>query len=95
MNKCIKIMWHTSAHQVESMLLNSIQRTADGLSVEGILCAKSPQLFEITAIGEKQSVDKFLDEVYGIIEVAHNLSEVEVIAATKERDYRGIFRIMI
>ena len=95
MNKCIKIMWHVPDQQVESIPLTTIQRTADALSVEGILCVKSPQLFEIMAVGEKQAVDRFLDEVYQIVENAQNFGELEIVAATKERDYRGIFRIMI
>lgn len=95
MNKCIKIMWRISDQKVESVMLSAIQRSADTLAVEGILCVKTPQLFEIMVAGEKQAVDKFLDEVYQIIEVPSNLGELEIIAAAKERDYRGIFRIMI
>ena len=95
MNKCIKIMWYIPNHKVESALLSTIQHTADKLSVEGILCAKSPQLFEIMAAGNKEAVDKFLDEMYQIIEIPQNLGNLEIIASAKERDYRGIFRIMI
>lgn len=95
MNKCIKIMWHMPSEPVESVLLSAIQQSADNLSVEGILRIKTPQLCEIMAAGEKQAVDKFLDEVYRIVEAPQNLGELEIIAAAKERDYRGIFRIMI
>lgn len=95
MHKCIKIMWHIPCQKVETVLLTTIQHAADILSVEGILCAKSPKLFEIMAAGEKQAVDKFLDEVYRLVEFPKKLGELEIIAAAKERDYRGVFRIMI
>lgn len=95
MYKCIKIMWHISSHAVESILLHSIQQSADGLSVEGILCAKSPDLLEIMVAGEKQAVDKFLDEMYCLVESSKKSGDLEIIAAAKERDYRGVFRIII
>lgn len=94
MYKCIKIIWHIPCDKVESILLTTIQHAADVLSVEGTLYAKD-SIFEIIAAGEKQAVDDFIDEVYRIIAVPQKLGELEIVAAAKERDYRGVFRIMI
>lgn len=92
MNKCLKITF--VADFPENFLQTVIQKNAKKLSIEGIAQIVGPgKKVRIIACGMKDSVDQFLDVLHrGVSECA--LEDIEIEPFLKDKDYRGVFRII-
>ena len=88
MKKCLKI---TLVSQVlGGGLRDSIQSTARKLNLEGTVQLVEPNEVVIIACGSKDNIDGFLDAIHGVSVP----EDVQVEPFLKEKDYRGIFRIL-
>jgi len=74
-------------------LRDSIQAAARKLAIEGTVQLVEPNEMVIIACGEKESIDDFLDAVHEGFGV-YVPEDVLVEPFLKEKDYRGIFRIL-
>lgn len=91
MKKCLKITFISD--RPEDLLHDFIQKNARMLHLEGTVQITAPNEVAILACGSKENVDAFLDIVhqgFGAF-VPENVS---VEPFLKEKDYRGIFRIL-
>lgn len=91
MQKCIRLTVR-SDQQFLPELRVLIERFAKDYEVEGALYVKPDQLTVVVA-GEKHAVDEFLDQVYRDMQADLRVS-FEIEAALKDRDYRGVFRVI-
>ncbi len=91
MKKCLKITLITK--MVKSGVRDAIQGAARKLDLEGTVQFIEPTEMVIIACGEKENIDAFLDVVHqgfgGMVP-----EDVLVEPFLKEKDYRGIFRIL-
>ncbi len=72
---------------------DAIQSTARNLDLEGTVQYLEPHEIVIIACGSKNNIDAFLDNLHEGFGV--NVPEdVQVEPFLKEKDYRGIFRVL-
>jgi acylphosphatase len=91
MKKCLKI---TLISKIRGEALrDSIQAAARKLAIEGTVQVVEPNEMIIIACGEKENIDDFLDAVHEGFGV-YVPEDVLVEPFLKEKDYRGIFRIL-
>ena len=91
MKKCLKITFIAS--KIEGFLNDFIQKNARQLNVEGTVQFVEPNGIVIIACGSKENIDMFLDIIHQGFG-AHIPENVSVEPFLKEKDYRGIFRIL-
>lgn len=90
MKKCLKI---TLRAKIVGGLRDAIQAVARKLDVEGTVQLAEPNELVIIACGSKDNIDTFLDTIHQGF--GSNIPEdVQVEPFLKEKDYRGIFRIL-
>lgn len=91
MKKCLKITF--IAHSLDGGFKESVQNAARKLNVEGTVQFIEPNEMVIIACGSKDNIDAFLDTVHQGFGV-YVPEDVQVEPFLKEKDYRGIFRIL-
>lgn len=90
MNKCLKI---TLSGDLSAGFRSDLHKQAKKLLIEGTVQSLSGNIIRIIACGKKDAVDTFLDELHKI-SAAANLQEMEIEPFLKDKDYRGVFRII-
>lgn len=91
MNKCLRVTLSLKSYDED--LISYIQRSAKKFKIEGTLQALDKKTVRIIACGKADDVDMFMDDVYK----GHKTSvpaSVEVEPFLKDRDHRGVFRII-
>lgn len=92
MNKCLRIVVRTNV--TEAYIQDVIQKNARTLGLEGTVQVVVPHKeVRIVVCGAKESVDLLLDVVHkgfqGVVP-----EEVHIEPFLKDKDYRGVFRII-
>ena len=92
MNKCLKISF--GADIPDGFLRDFVQKHARTFDLEGTARVFSTQeIIIIVVCGHKDAVDDFLDILHkGSKEVF--LEDIEIEPFLKDRDYRGVFRVI-
>jgi acylphosphatase len=91
MNQCVRITLVVSA--CVPVFKRLIQKNAQKLAIEGVGSVSAPNALRIIAHGDHDAIDEFIDALYtGCKGIRPSLIEVEPFV--KDRDYRGIFRII-
>jgi acylphosphatase len=91
MKKCLKITLVSKVFR--GALRDAIQAVARKLAIEGTVQLHEPNELVIIACGEKENIDDFLDAVHQGFD-AYVPEDVLIEPFLKEKDYRGIFRIL-
>ncbi len=91
MKKCLKITF--KSNRSEGFLHDFIQKNARALGLEGTVQFVDPDEVSIIACGSKENIDSFLDIIHQGFE-SYIPENVYVEPFLKEKDYRGIFRIL-
>ena len=79
---------------VESDILHSlVHQHAEKLSLEGMVQPVAEKRVKIMACGSKEKMDQFLDTLYAA-QAQKQLYDIQIEPFYKDRDYRGIFRIL-
>ena len=92
MNKCLKITF--AANCPDNFLHDFVQKNAKKLGLEGtVQIMNVNSKIRIVVCGDKDKVDLFLDLVHkGSVD--HIPAGVEAEAFAKDKDYRGVFRVI-
>lgn len=91
MNKCLSVTLTLKSYDDD--LISFIQRSAKRLKVEGTLQAVDKKTLKLVACGKSEEVDKFMDSVYSGNK-STKPSAVEVEPFLRDKDYRGVFRVI-
>jgi len=92
MNKCVRITFN--GKMPEGFLRSFVQKHARKLGLEGSAQVVGPEKrVRIEACGSKDSIDSFLDMIHKGT-ASYRPSEVEVEPFLREKDYRGVFRVI-
>lgn len=92
MHKCLKITF--SADFPAGFLSDVVQKTAQKLGLEGTVQIVSVNnRARIVVCGDKDKVDSFLDIIHKGT-AKYIPEEIEIEAFAKDKDYRGVFRII-
>lgn len=90
MNKCLKI--NLIIQDAQGLLESFVQKNAKKYNIEGTAFL-SENIIKIIACGDSDKLDEFVDSLYkGYKDVKPSLIEVEPFL--KDKEYRGIFRII-
>lgn len=92
MNQCLRIMFEVPSEKKKS-LRSLIQQEARKLILEGTVRLMPGSNLKVIACGNKHKMDMFLDAV--LKEVAKARCDgLEIEPFLKDRDYRGVFRVI-
>lgn len=91
MKKCLKIK--LISPDMSGGFRDSVQTAARKLDLEGTVQFVEPNEIVIIACGKKDNIDSFLDNIHQGFGVTVP-EDVMVEPFLKEKDYRGIFRIL-
>ena len=91
MKKCLKIT--LISNTIDGGFKESVQSAARKLDLEGTVQFIEPNEIVIIACGSKDNIDAFLDNIHQGFGI-HVPEDVQVEPFLKEKDYRGIFRIL-
>lgn len=94
MYKCLKISF-SAQNNLDNSLLPNIQKKALQLELEGTAqLVKAEKIVKIIVAGTKDGVDNFVEFLHKGPD-GDQLENLEVEPFIKDRDYRGVFRIII
>jgi acylphosphatase len=90
MTKCVKI---SCILKITEKFTASVQRRAHQLSLEGLMHVVMPEQIKIVVCGDKDRIDTFVDFLYdeGLLKKPF---AIEVEPFLKDKDYRGVFRVI-
>jgi acylphosphatase len=91
MNKCLKITFTLLLKK--DFLQEVIQKLAQQHSIEGLAQVIDQKKIKILACGAKDNIEAFLDAIHKEA-VRYSMSDIEVEPFLKEKNYRGVFRII-
>ncbi|MEX0849329.1 MAG: acylphosphatase [Candidatus Dependentiae bacterium] len=91
MYKCLKITF--TAQLPKGYLQKTVQKSARDLAVEGVAQLLVDDFVKIIVCGPMEKVDDFLDNLYDEIN-SIELEELQVEPFLKDRDFRGVFRVL-
>jgi len=91
MNQCVRITLIVKASV--PLLKNLVQKNAQKLAIEGVGNILLPNTIKIIAHGDRNAIDEFIDTLYNGYKGARP-SMIEVEPFVKDRDYRGVFRVI-
>jgi acylphosphatase len=87
MNKCLKITL-TVDHK-ESSLTSLVQAKARTCDLEGVVQSVNGSQLRIIVCGTKENVDAFIELLQ-----KEPIQDVEIEPFVKDKDYRGVFRVI-
>ncbi len=89
--KCVRIFVLQDID--EAFTKDVVQKYARKLSLEGIALSSSEGSIRISVCGKKDSVDEFVDIMHKEL-AKRDVEEIEVEPFIKDKDYRGVFRVI-
>lgn len=90
MNKCIRVILQLTQKDI---FLGNVQKNARKLGLEGFAQSLADEKVKIIACGDKDSIDQFVDFLHK--ESAHaQAPSIEVEPFVKDKEYRGVFRLI-
>lgn len=93
MAQCLKIQCQVGQADVE-VVYDFVQKIANKHKIEGLVQPVETQKIRIIICGEKEAVESFLDELHKGGPKIPELLDFELEPFLKERDYRGVFRVI-
>jgi len=92
MNKCLRItLWIQKIPK--GFLKDAVQKHANTLKIEGTVQSMEEGVIKIVACGKKDTIDAFLDLLHKeTLKVA--VEDMQIEPFLKEKDYRGVFRVI-
>lgn len=88
--KCVRI---ACTCKPTKAFADDVQKFATKLELEGVYQVVDPTHVRIVAIGVKEKIDLFIDVLYKLGSRMKPFA-IEVEPFVKDKDYRGIFRIL-
>lgn len=91
MMKCLKIILQIDI--TEGLLQNFVQKNAKKFNIEGTAQAIDKKTAKIIACGTNENMESFVDSLYkGYKDQKPSVVEVEPFL--RDKDYRGVFRVI-
>lgn len=91
MGQCLKISFY--ANQPKDFLESIIQKTARTLGIEGTVQTIDSESVSIVACSSKETLEQFLDVIHREA-TAGALRDIAIEPFLKNKDYRGVFRVI-
>ncbi|HXW86131.1 MAG TPA: acylphosphatase [Candidatus Bathyarchaeia archaeon] len=91
MKKCLKIV--LTGNFAPTFLRTTLLKHARACVLEGVARLVRNDQMAIMVCGDKEQVEQFLDGLYEN-DTEWNITTIEVEPFVKDKDYRGIFRII-
>lgn len=92
MSRCIKMTF--SVNRTNDKFLHTLQNQAQKCNLEGLVMANTPETIKIIACGGSSDLEVFLDTIDEII-ADQGGHDIMIDPFLKDKDYRGVFRIML
>lgn len=91
MKKCVKII--VQGKFPEGFLFNFVKQQVQSLELEGTGQMIEENTIRIILCGDPNIIDKFMDHLHKYTQ-ADGITSIELEPFLKEKDYRGVFRII-
>ncbi len=91
MKQCLRISVYVQAYK--DSFKDSIQKAAKKAGIEGTIQKVNEKEITVFACGVKTHIDVFLDELHKKV-AARELEYLDIEPFLKDRDFRGVFRVI-
>ena len=91
MNQCLRIVF-TAKHKLEP-LYDFVKKHAQKYDLEGIVQTVEGNNVRIIVCGERDGIEDFLDALHKNA-AEKKMERIEIEPFLKDRDYRGVFRVI-
>lgn len=91
MNQCLRIIF-TSQNKLET-IYEFVQKYARKYDLEGIVQTADKSAIRVIVCGTRDNIEDFLDALHKSAE-EKKMEKIEVEPFLKDRDYRGVFRVI-
>lgn len=91
MKKCVRITFQVPLKK--DFLQDVVQKYARSFGLEGVAQAQAPDSVKIIAFGELDAIDNLVDVLHKEA-TRYSIQHIEIEPFLKDRDYRGIFRVI-
>ncbi len=92
MSQCLRITFVVE-NGLKQSLSEAIQKEAKKLQLEGVIQAVQSDKLSVVACGLSDQIEDFLDLVYKQLALK-KCDDLEIEPLLKDKDYRGVFRII-
>jgi acylphosphatase len=89
--KCVRLVFNATLPK--DFLHEVIQKIARNYNLEGLVQMMGADQVKIIACGPKEKVDLFVDEMHREM-TNRKIFQLEVEPFLKDKDYRGVFRVI-
>lgn len=90
MNKCLRLK---CKGMLSELFYTKIQKGATKYGIEGVVQMAALGIYDIIMCGHRSFVDDFLDLIHEELN-NESIESIEVEPFIKDKDYRGVFRII-
>jgi len=91
MNQCLRITCIVG--RAREFLYNIVAQQAEKLDLEGVILPYNDTSVRVVACGSKEKIEAFLDALHQTA-AEKRVDSFEIEPFLKDRDYRGIFRVV-
>ena len=91
MKQCLRIMLYVQAYK--DSYKDSIQKAAKKAGIEGTVQKATEKEITVFACGLKSHIDIFLDEMHQKV-ARKEFDYIDIEPFLKDRDFRGVFRVI-
>ena len=91
MNQCLRIVFTSKSKPEE--VFDFIQKHAQKYDLEGIVQMVEANHMRIVVCGHRDNIENFLDMLHKDAQ-QRKMEKIEVEPFLKDRDYRGVFRVI-
>lgn len=91
--KCIRMNLEAGGNAKKKLQPLVVQQHARAAGVEGLVQKTNEEELKIIACGSAEKIDSFIDAIHKEAAV-HGIDDVAFESFLKDRDYRGVFRVI-
>jgi acylphosphatase len=92
MSQCLRII--ITVKKIDDALFDFIQKSAQKNSIEGVVQAVGADKVRISVCGAKDSIENFIDALHKGAPKVPDMNDFEMEPFLKDKDYRGVFRVI-
>jgi len=90
--QCLRII--IIVEKMDDLLFDFIQKNAQQNKIEGVVQAMGADKIRIAACGTKQNMEDFMDALHKGGPKVPDMSDFELEPFLKDKDFRGVFRVI-
>ena len=92
MNQCIRITFYIG--EIKGFLDNFVQKYARKFDLQGVAHLMAENQVRIVVCSNSENIDNFIDKIYEA-SAKYKLDDIQMESFVREKDFRGVFRVVM